>query len=224
MVFLLSLVSGLVVLAPVLTNGATLENPGYGAKLSGIGLISGWKCEGGSLTVRLNGGSPISLVYGGPRGDTAGVCGDSNNGFAIAFNWALLGDGTHTAVAYDNGVEFARSVFTVTTLGEEFVRGASGECTIQDFPSAGEDATFEWSQSAQNLVLSRSSGGEDNGSGGEDNGNGGEDNGGLHTLTWLITDTCNDGRRVNFLSQPFCTECCYLRNGSTIRLNLGCPR
>lgn len=125
MVFLLSLVSGLVVLAPVLTNGATLENPGYGAKLSGIGLISGWKCEGGSLTVRLNGGSPISLVYGGPRGDTAGVCGDSNNGFAIAFNWALLGDGTHTAVAYDNGVEFARSVFTVTTLGEEFVRGAS---------------------------------------------------------------------------------------------------
>ncbi len=60
----------------------------------------------------------------GSRVFTRGVCGDTSNGLVAIWNWAELGDGTHTAVVYDNGVEFDRSTFEVATLGETFVRGA----------------------------------------------------------------------------------------------------
>ena len=40
------------------------------------------------------------------------------------WNWGNLGDGEHEAVAYDNGVEFSRSTFTVGSTGEEFLQGA----------------------------------------------------------------------------------------------------
>ena len=79
--------------------------------------------------------------------------GDTNNGFVAIYNWARLGDGQHTAIVYDNGVEFGRSTFEVATLGEEFVVGAEGECTIEDFPSVGETAEFRWNQNTQHLEL-----------------------------------------------------------------------
>ena len=41
-------------------------------------------------------------------------------------NWGELGDGPHTAVVYDDGVEFDRSMFDVVTTGEAFLRGAAG--------------------------------------------------------------------------------------------------
>jgi hypothetical protein len=41
----------------------------------------------------------------------------------------------------------------VATLGEEFVVGAAGECTIEDFPLTGETATFAWNESTQHLEL-----------------------------------------------------------------------
>ena len=97
--------------------------------------------------------APIPLAYRNERPDTAGVCGDTNNGFVAIWNWANLGDGTYTAVVDDNGVEFGRSTFTVTTLGEAFITGARGECTIDDFPSPGESARFAWNQATQGLVL-----------------------------------------------------------------------
>ena len=156
-------VSGLVfaLLVPPLAHAATLENPGNGSFYSGIGVVSGWKCStNGRLTVRFNGGNALPLAYGNERGDTRGVCGDANNGFVAIWNYGNLGDGTHTAVVYDNGREFARSTFTVTTLGEAFVRGASGECTISNFPESGETTTFEWNQNTQNLLATEWDGGE----------------------------------------------------------------
>ena len=57
------------------------------------------------------------------RRDTTGVCGDSNNGFGLLFNWNLLGDGTHTVRALADGVEFDRATFTVTTLGDRVCTG-----------------------------------------------------------------------------------------------------
>ena len=90
-----------------------------------------------------------------PRADTQSACqGATDNGFITQFNWAFLADGSHTVVAYDNGVEFARSTFTVATFGEEFVEEAQGECTIADFPSTGETAHFVWNESTQHLELS----------------------------------------------------------------------
>ena len=119
---------------------ARLENPGDGQLYSGIGVISGWKCEAdGPLTVRFNSGRSIPLVYGSERPDTHSVCGDANNGFVAIWNWAHLGDGIHTARVYDNGVAFAETTFQVGTLGVEFWRGikcyARDLCGVQTFAS-----------------------------------------------------------------------------------------
>ena len=161
---LLRLCITLCVLAPALVHASVLENPSNGLAYSGIGVISGWKCESaGPLTVRFHDaamtplGDVIPLAYRNERPDTASVCGDTNNGFVAIWNWANLGDGTYTAVVDDNGVEFGRSTFTVTTLGEAFVTGASGECRIPDFPAPGESARFAWNQATQGLVLVPSS-------------------------------------------------------------------
>jgi hypothetical protein len=54
----------------------SLENPGPGAKMSGIGIVSGWRCAGGEITARFNDGDPIEVAYGTPRGDTKGQCAD----------------------------------------------------------------------------------------------------------------------------------------------------
>ena len=157
MSFLLRLCLGLILLIPSLVHAAVLENPGTGLSYSGVGVISGWKCEAeGALSVVFNeDGTHLPLLYGSERTDVrnAGACRDVNVGFVALWNWAELGEGSHTAVVYDNGQEFARSTFTVATLGEAFVVGASGECTIPNFPSTGETATFAWNQNTQHLEL-----------------------------------------------------------------------
>ena len=138
---------------------AMLGVPTPNTTVSGIGVISGWKCDAnGPLTVRFNGDTPIPLVYGSERADTRSVCGDTNNGFVAIWNWGNLGDGQHTAVVYDNGREFARSTFRVVTTGEEFLRGATGTCEIPGFPAPGETARFKWNQSTQHLELDAVSG------------------------------------------------------------------
>ena len=156
MSFLLRLCLGLVVLVPSLAHAqltGVLEIPGNGVTLSGIGVISGWKCEAeGDITIRLNDGDPIPATYGLPRADTSGVCGnDGNNGFFSYTNWGNLGDGEHTVVVYDNDVEFDRSTFSVTTFGTTFLTDASGECRVPDFPMPGESTLFEWNQATQHL-------------------------------------------------------------------------
>ena len=135
---------------------AILENPGSNQLYSGIGVISGWKCRvNGPLTVRFNDGHSIPLVYGSERTDVRdhGACASANVGFTALWNWANLGDGHHTAVVYDNGVEFARSTFQVGTTGEEFLRGANARVWVEDFPAPGERTRFVWNQNTQHLEL-----------------------------------------------------------------------
>ena len=156
MFFLLRLAMLVILLVPALAPAAVLDIPSNGASYSGIGVITGWKCQtSGPLTIRFNGGDPIPLAYGNERSDVRndGACTHAAVGFVSIWNWANLGDGTHTAVVYDNGVEFARSTFTVTTLGQEYVRGRASECTIPDFPAPGEEALFIWNTSTQHLEL-----------------------------------------------------------------------
>ena len=139
-----------------LAYAASLDVPSNGDTLSGIGIIHGWKCETeGAITIRFDAESSIPATYGFPRGDTSQTCGgdDGNNGFYAFYNWAILGDGEHTAVAYDDGVPFARATFTVVTTGEEFLSGVEAQCTIPDFPAPGEEADVIWNQSTQHLEL-----------------------------------------------------------------------
>lgn len=140
-----------VVFITSVAHAATLGIPGPNTTQSGIGVISGWKCRAnGRLTVRFDGGSTIPLVYGSERTDTRSVCGDANNGFVAIWNWGNLDDGRHTAVVYDNGVEFDRATFTVVTTGVEFLRGVTGSGTAT--LSNGQRATLRWSEASQGFV------------------------------------------------------------------------
>ncbi len=126
-----------------------LENPPQGGFVSGISIISGWECTAGILTFTIDNGPPGTLVYGSPRGDTP--CDNINNGFVALWNWNINGAGQHTIRVFDNGVQFAQATFTVTSLGQEFLTGASGTCEIPNF--AGHDVTLQWQESLQNFTI-----------------------------------------------------------------------
>ena len=140
-----------------------LENPGPDSFQSGIGLISGWVCEAESVEIEIEtaGGEVkrLEAAYGTERLDTARradgtpLCGDTDNGFGLLFNWNRLDDGAHTVVAWVDEVELDRATVTVTTLGEEFLRDAEGACVAEDFPTAGETVTLAWQQNKQNFVI-----------------------------------------------------------------------
>jgi hypothetical protein len=130
-----------------------LENPQPDTFQSGIGLVSGWVCAAGAVTFQIDDGPMRDAAYGTSRTDTAGVCGDSDNGFGALFNWNLLGDGTHTIKAFADGVEFGSAVFDVATLGVPFLTGASGAYPLPNFPVDGETTLIEWQESSQNFVI-----------------------------------------------------------------------
>ena len=137
---------------PTLLTGF-LENPGPHSFQSGIGILSGWVCDADQVELVL-GDLPVQIAaYGTERLDTAGVCGDTDNGFGLLFNWNLLGEGEHEVVAYADEEELGRATVRVTTLGAEFLRGVEGECVVPDFPSTGETVTLEWQQTSQNFVI-----------------------------------------------------------------------
>ena len=134
-----------------------LENPGSNSFQSGIGVLSGWVCAAETVEIEITpeSGDIARHVagYGTERLDTEDACGDTDNGFGLLFNWNLLGDGEHEVVAYVDDVELGRATVRVTTLGEEFLRAAAGECTVEDFPTSGETVTLAWQQNQQNFVI-----------------------------------------------------------------------
>ena len=138
-----------------------LENPGAGARMSGIGIVSGWRCAGGEITARFDDGEAIRVAYGTPRGDTRGQCEDPdriNNAYVLQWNYALLGDGEHTIRLFDDGVEFASTTFSVQTLGSPFVRGLSGEFLLEGFPEPDQHVVIDWQQGKQGFGIVASDG------------------------------------------------------------------
>ena len=139
--------------AAAASNAAVLESPAEGAALSGLGFISGWKCDGKDITVTIDGGEHLPVAMNQERGDLRPVCGTIRHGFIMQINWALLGDGEHVVVAYDDGVEFGQTTFTVGTTGEEFLKEARRRSIIENFPSIGEDTLLEWNESTQHFEI-----------------------------------------------------------------------
>ena len=139
-------------------NDVTLEVPASDATMSGIGLISGWACLGGTLEAEISdatgGVSTVALSHGTSRADTESVCGDRNNGFSATVNWSLFAAGPKTIRLLQNGAEVgAARAFSVLPFDREFISGASGMCSIGDFPTAGESATVEWDEPQQRFVV-----------------------------------------------------------------------
>ena len=139
---------------PASAQDGALENPAAGSTQSGIGMFSGWHCDAENIHIELADGSQVLAAYGTGRGDTASICGDSDNGFGLLFNFNLLGTSEHTVVALADGVEFGRSTFNVLRMSTgEFLSGGSGQATVSDFPSAGHSVTLQWSQAQQNFNI-----------------------------------------------------------------------
>ena len=80
------------------------------------------------------------------------VCGDRDNGFILVWNWNLMGDGHYTAVLVVDGKTISRNQFTVTTLGQEYIRGLERDVVVDDFPSPGESALLRWQEPVQGFV------------------------------------------------------------------------
>ena len=130
-------------------------------------MLSGWVCEADKVEIEIETErgetERYEAGYGTARLDTAALpdgtplCGDTDNGFGLLFNWNRLGAGEHTVVAWVDGVELGRAVVTVTTVGEgeeeEFLRGVEGACVVEDFPMPGETVRLEWQQNNQNFVI-----------------------------------------------------------------------
>ena len=129
-----------------------LENPQPDSFQSGVAVLSGWVCDAEEITLEIS-GHELAAIYGTARADTQSICGDTNNGFGVLFNWNLVGDGVHTIVARADGIEFDRAEATVTTLGEEFIRGRSGEYTLDGFPDSNTSVVIVWSETHQNFMI-----------------------------------------------------------------------
>ena len=136
-------------------SSGSLESPQQGSFESGIGLIRGWICQASAVEVQIDNGERQKVAYGTLRSDTLGICGDANNGFGYTFNWNTLNNGIHTVRAFADGAEFANAAFTVTTLGVEFLQGASGEYALLDFPQDGRNVTMRWAEPHQNFVITQ---------------------------------------------------------------------
>lgn len=110
-------------------------------------------------------------AYGTERLDTQEACGDTDNGFGLLFNWNQLDNNgeypeptrlspaaeissvNHTVSVYADGVLIGESLVKVTTLGQDFLRGAGGRYVLDGFPDQGSSVTIEWSQSLQNFII-----------------------------------------------------------------------
>ena len=130
---------------------ATLENPVPGAIKSGVGLISGWVCDADELEVSFDGGPRKFIPYGSERVDTRGVCGDTDNGFGLLWNYNELGDGPHTVTLYADGMVATQVTFNVKTLGTNFLRGVTGQGTIT--LSDGKEVNVQWEETTQGFTI-----------------------------------------------------------------------
>ena len=141
-------------------SASALENPQPGSFQSGIGLVSGWSCQGPAIGVAIDGQPQIAVPYGSSRVDTASVCGaaSTNTGFGLLMNFNLMGNGPHTVQLVVNGQPQGAPVqFTVTAPAGEFLSGASRQVTVTDFPTPGRTTVRIWQQSQQNFAIQSTS-------------------------------------------------------------------
>ena len=134
-----------------------LENPRPDSPQSGLGVLSGWLCAVDSVGFEIEDDpdrKSWAAAIGTLRPDTASKChGQADTGFGLLYNWNRLGDGAHPVRLVLNGIPVETRTVTVTTLGEEVLRGATGETTLSDFPTAGATVGLVWQEAQQNFRL-----------------------------------------------------------------------
>ncbi len=91
-----------------------LEVPAPYASVSGPSVISGWVCDADRLLIDIRrSGSQVALLqptYGIERPTTLATCGDTNNGFRVAFDWSQLRAETHVIYVEVDGYRLGRVI------------------------------------------------------------------------------------------------------------------
>ncbi len=130
------------------------ESPSEGSFESGIGLIRGWVCNTSIVEIQIDGGERLQAAHRTRRDDAIMVCGNANVGYGLTYNWNRLGDGIHNLRVLADNIEVANVAFTVTTLGQNYLREPSTYThTLVNFPSTGKNTTLAWSKAQQNFVI-----------------------------------------------------------------------
>ena len=136
---------------------AALENPAANSTESGIGIISGFHCSSKNISFKLNGQDIGKAGTGTDRGDTQGLCGRSDTGFSLLFNFNLLEPGRHSLSMFADGQLFeTRSFSSTRSAGQEFAQGKSKTILIPDFPQTGHSTRLDWVTAKQAFVVTDS--------------------------------------------------------------------
>jgi len=133
--------------------GARHESPAQHSIQSGVGLIRGWACDAERVQIAIDGGARIPVAWGTSRADTAGECGDADNGYGMVIAWGLLGTGVHRLRTFVNGTAISEVEFAVQSIGDGFVEGLAGRYRLDGFPEAGQSVDVEWSEPDQNFRI-----------------------------------------------------------------------
>lgn len=140
--------------AGVLDLNGVIGTPANGSTVSGVGVISGYHCSGQAIEVQIDGVSVGRAGAGTTLLGTAAVCGRTNTGYSLLYNFGNLTEGKHTVSVFADGVLFGESVFnSVRSGGIPWLAGMEKSVTIDDFPTAGQSVTAAWSQSYQNFLV-----------------------------------------------------------------------
>lgn len=131
-----------------------LGTPVNGSTVSGVGVISGYHCSSKDIDVYIDG------VWAGKAGagtrllGTQGVCGRTDTGYSILYNFNNLSNGLHVVDVAAGGIQLdSHVVTTFQSGGQPWLAGASRSVQLADFPRAGLTATLDWVQSYQNFLI-----------------------------------------------------------------------
>lgn len=140
---------------PVASTGTgVLGTPVEGSTASGVGVISGYHCASKDLDVHIDGNWAGKAGAGTRLLGTQPVCGRTDTGYSILYNFNNLANGIHVVTVSAGGVQFDSHIFTTFQSGGiPWLTGASRQIVVSDFPRQGVTATLEWVQSYQNFLI-----------------------------------------------------------------------
>jgi hypothetical protein len=146
------MLSILLAISPAALAQGFLENPADGGYESGVGVVSGWYCDAQVIEVQFDDGPMLPAAYGTSRTDTIRVCGDSDNGFGMLWNYNINGPGPHVVRVFADGVEFDSAIFEINTLGHEFIQGLELETELTTL-EYDRNLRLKWQDGKQNFII-----------------------------------------------------------------------
>ena len=122
-----------------------------GSHISGKGLISGWHCSALKIEISIDAGPLIAAAAHTERNDTYDKCGDTDNGFALLFNFEMPTE-KHRIEVYADGDLFAEQPFSTVQLSAgPFVTGRAPRLVLKIFPCPGIPRSFDGKKACKTL-------------------------------------------------------------------------